>query len=113
MYDCFHDFDSFSFTYIEFFFIFLAGNPFFDLRNNKDMLMSGRLSKTGTFGKESAGDIQDFDIFFYDTMPSEMYLKQASYKNKKEAPKWVSHSIRSPFQKAFEIAMLKFNLGLG
>lgn len=92
----------------------LAGNPFFDLRNNKDMLMSGLISKAGTSGKEnSPAGIQDLDIFFYDTVPSEMYLKPASYMNKKEAPKWVSHSIRSPFQKAFEIAMLKFNMGLG
>lgn len=87
--------------------LILAENPFFDLRN-------GLFKKAVTSVKEkSPSDIQDLDIFFYDTVPSEMYLKSASVKGKKEAPKWLSHSIRSPFQKAFEIAMLKFNVGLG
>lgn len=75
--------------------------------------MSGLVGELPTCRKQnSPADIPDLDIYFYDTIPSEMYLKPSSYKGK-EAPKWVSHSIRSPLQRAFEIAMMKFNVGLG
>lgn len=94
------------------------------------MLVNGIVGKVPNYGKQTQSeietqkrlqtqtgpspDVQDMDIYFYDAVPSEMYLKPASFKGKKEQPnKWITQSLRSPFQKAFEIAMLKFNVGLG